>query len=831
MSWALRTAWRWLPRDWQRRDLRLIALALIIAVAAVTAVGFFTDRINRAMTAQANELLGADLVLSTAEPIRPTLLQTIQDSEVKTNQTLAFSSVVLANQQTLLVRVKAVTPGYPLRGELSVAAALDRPDKTTREVPAAGEIWVAPRVLTRLDLKVSDHLTLGEKTFRIGRLITQEPAGSGISLGLAPRILMRQADLEATGLLTPVSRVDYRLAMIGESTAITRLSKRLRPQLQPGENLVDRSSNRPALGAALERAERFLGLAALSAVLLAGAAVALLANRFASSQADTMALLRCLGASRRQVLLVYLLRLGWLGLLAGLVGVVLGWLAQFGLGLVLADWLQLTLPLASIIPAFTGLATAALALAGFALPPLLQQRNIPPLRVLRRELGPPNMAAGLVLISALLALSLLLFWQAGDAVLAAWILGGSAGLIAVLWGLTWLLVLAVGQLRAGHVSGWRFGLMALARQRQLTHLQVVAFGIGIMAILLLAVVRVDLLAAWQTSLPPGTPNHYLINIQSDERAALRSLLAEHGIAERPFSPMIRGRLLAKNGQPLRPNDVPPGRPRRLLEREFNLSYASKPQASNRVIAGQFWGPEPANAQQFSVSQNIAESFGIVLGDTLTFRVAGQQVTATVTSLRKVNWDSFNVNFFVVAPPALLAEYPQNWITSIHIPAEQASLLRALADQFPAVTIIDVRAILAQVRRILAQASLAVEYVFLFTLAAGLVILLAASQATRERRLQEAALMRVLGAQRRLLHSAWASESATLGALAGLLGSGTALIIGWGLAMYVLDIPYQPNLALHGLGWLGATLFIGLAGMLTSRGLLRPFTWEILRQQE
>lgn len=827
---GLRFALRGLWRDWRGGDLRLLALALILAVAAVTSVGFFTDRVAQALRYQGNELLAADLVIESPEPLPGSFDQEARQLGLRQVHSLSFPSVLMYRERPQLVQVKAVEQGYPLRGRLLLRGPTGDPEPALRAIPPPGEAWAEPRLLALLQARPGDSIGLGKSRLKLTRQILLEPDRGGNLFQLAPRLLLNLQDIPATGLVTPASRVRHRLLLAGEPARVTRFRHWSQSHLPGNARLLSIEDARPELRIALQRGSRFLALAALMAVLVTAAAVALASRRLVERQADAVAIMRCLGASRGLLRNGLLLRLLLLLLACGLLGAGVGYLAQSLLVALLGDWLVQSLPPPSPWPLFTGLATGALTLLGFALPNLLRLPRVPPLRVLRRELGPAPAGPWLLALAASGSLGLLLFWQAGDSRLAGYLLAGVALLLAALLLLGLLLIRLAGFWQR-HARGiHRFGLASLSRHPTTTLLQICGFGLGIMAMLLLAVVRIDLLDTWEHSLPRQAPNRFLINILPQQAQPLADFLQQRGIADSGLHPMVRARLTHINQHPVREQDYQDPRARRLATREFNLSWGIRPQSDNQITAGRWW-PDPQAPPQFSVEQGIAKSLGITLGDRLTFELAGESLSAPVTSLRSVKWDSFNVNFFVVGSPRTLRERPATYVTSFHLAPDQEALAGELIRRFPNVTLLDVSAILQQVRRVMARGSAAVEYVFLFTLAAGLLVLYAGIQAGAEGRRREAAILRTLGASRSQLLGAAAVEFASLGLLAGLLASLAAYLIGQLLARQVfqLDYGFSSWLWLGGVG--GAVLGIGLAGLLATRPLLLQPPLLSLRRAE
>ncbi|HRZ24711.1 MAG TPA: FtsX-like permease family protein, partial [Candidatus Contendobacter sp.] len=697
----IRMALRALRRDWQSGELRVLAVALLIAVASVAAVGFFTDRIQLAMERKASELLGADLVVSAPNPLQPMLAEEARRRDLQTAETLNFRSVVLAGETTQLTEVKAVGPGYPLRGTLQISDAPFAPPRTVTAIPEPGQVWLDERLMQTLALRVGDALDLGVRTFQVEQVLAYEPDRAGDLFSIAPRLLMNLADIPSTGLVQPGSRVEYRLLLAGEPAALDDFKAWAQSRLKTGERLQGVRDARAELRAALERAQRFLNLAALVSVILAGVGVAIAVRRFAARHWDSVAILRCVGATQTLVIRLFVLELLMLATLAGAAGLLVGYLAQYGLSGVLGPLVSATeLPPPSWRPILPALATGFVTLLGFGLPPLLRLREVPPLRVLRRDLGPVDPHLLALYGPAVLATVALLVWQAGEWRLALYVCAGVVGTVAALAVAAWGLVQALNLLRGRVGVAWRFGLANIARRGSGSAVQVVALGLGLMALLMLTLVRTDLLTSWRSSLPADAPNHFLINIQPGEVDGVRAFLRERGSSSAELFPMVRGRLTAINGRAVGPDGYDNPRAKRLVEREFNLSWTDRLQEDNRILSGRWWNPEDRGQGVASVEVGLAKDLGIALNDTLRFQIAGQSLEAKVTSLRSVEWDSFRANFFVVFPSGVLDAYPATWITSFHLPPDRKAVLAELVRQYPSVTVLDVEALMGKVREIM-----------------------------------------------------------------------------------------------------------------------------------
>ncbi len=827
MNFILRT----LRRDWRNAEVRLLFLALVVAVAALTAVSFFTNRIQQAVTFQASELLAADLVISSRYEFPPTLLAELQQSGLQQAKTLSFRSMAVVEEDFALVQLKAVSPAYPLRGALRISQTPLGDEQVTAQIPDRGTIWVEDRLLYQLHIQVGDSLQLGSQQFVIKKILRHEPDRGGNLIQLAPRVMMNLEDIAATGLIAPGSRVQHRLLLAGEIDAIKTLREQLEQQAEQAgaanqweiEGVQDA---RPALRSTLSQAERFLSLAALVTVILAGAAIAIAARQFALRQADAAAIMRCLGCSQNFINRLYLFRLLALGWVASSIGCAVGYVLHLGLAQLLSRFFIIALPPPDASPIALGLVTGLLTLFSFALPAVLRLRDIPPLRVLRRDLGLPPPSVWQMSLLATLGMGGLLWWLAGEATLAAFMFGGVVALLLLLLAAAYGLVKALSVFRYHSQAAWRFGLANLARRAQSSSIQLAGFGLGIMALLLLAIVRVDLLGTWQATLDEHRPNHFLLNIQEHEAEALQQRFADIGI-QTDLYPMIPGQLLRINGRAVSADDYTSPRAKRLATRAFNLSWSAAIPSGNRLASGTWWTAESRG--EASMERDIAETLGIRVGDPLEYRIGTQEISMRVTSLRDLHWDSFQVNFFLVTSPDVLAEVPTTLICSVHLPDEQAPWLLELVRDFPAITVINVDTVLKQVKSIMERASLAIEYVFVLTLLAGLLVLYAAIQASQEERLQEAAILRTLGAGRRQILGGLLSEFVTLGLLAGLLAASMASFLGFALSIWVFELPYQFNGGLWLIGVLGGAVGIGIAGLLGTQHVLKQAPAEVLRR--
>lgn len=817
-------ALRMFVREIRAGELTVLFTAVIIAVGSITAVRSFTERIDRGMSLQAAELLAADLILSHSAPINEERVTLAKALNLKVTRTLTMRSVVVKENRFQLVEAKAVGKGYPLRGNVRLSSVLFGDETVVRTVPAPGNAWIDTQLASLLNLSYGDIVQLGEAGLTVAGFITFEPDRAGQVFNIAPRIMFNLRDLPKTQLVQPGSRVKHRLLVAGSKSDLTLMKRKLSDDLRAGERIQTVDDGRPEMRVALNRARQFLELAALSAALLAGVSIALSAQRYARRHVDSAGLFRCFGASALEVTTIFLVQLILLGLCAGLAGLALGYAAQAVLVALLAELFLVGLPPPSLSAGLVGLAFGTMVLLGFGLPPLAKLGHIPPGRVLRlnhAKFSPGGAVANTAAAGCAVALIL---WFSGDLRLGLYVVGGSVVGGLVLASATALMVFSLRGLRSRVGVAWRFGLANISRRGGASTVQVIAFGLGLMALLLLAIIRSDLLETWQANLPTDTPNYFLINVQPDKAELIRSFLESRGLTEAAVYPMIRGRLSGINGRQVKGEDYPEGRPRRLATREFNLSYSDHLPKGNVLTRGSWMDFNHSDGSELSVEEGIARTLGFQLEDTLTFLVAGVPVTAKITSLRRVQWDSFEVNFFVLGSPAQLALHPATFITSFHLPKGQRDVLVELVRQFPAITVIDIDALVSKVRLLMDQATRGVEFVFLFTLAAGLSVLTAAIHATLDERRFESALIRTLGASRKRVWQGLLAEFFTLGALAGIIGAGGASAIGMVLATQIFDLPLHVNPWVWVLGVGAGGIGIGLAGLLgTRRVLLHPPT--------
>lgn len=838
-------ALRMTARDWRAGQLRFLLVALIVAVAALSSAGFFIDRLRAGLNRDAHQLLGADLVVAGDSQLPAAWREEAILRGLVLADTAVFPSMAQAGEgeagRSVLASLKAVGKGYPLRGRVKVTTNPDEANDSVGvaapDIPEPGTVWLDAALLRGLDAQVGGMVRLGDATFRVAQLIAAEPdRGTGF-MSFAPRVMLRMDELAKTNLVQPGSRVTYRLlaaspagAKAGAVSDYTSwLRERIKADGARGIRIDTLEDGRPEMRATLDRADQFLSLVGLLSAMLAAVAVAMAARRFMLRHLDACAMLRCLGLTQNQVTAIYLIEFLLVGLAGSLVGLAVGFASHYALLELLGTLVPTALPPATFLPALQGLATGMLLLAGFALPPVLQLRNVPHNRVIRREQAAPQPMALATYGLGLAAFVVLLLWQAGDLQLALYTALGFVGAFGLFAAAGWLGLFALRRLR-GSLSNpaWRFAVTSLQRRPGATIVQVVSLALGLMSLLVLTIVRDDLMTSWRSATPPDAPNHFMINIQPDQKDDIARRLRAAGVAEVPVYPMIRGRLTAVNGKPVTRDTYTEDRARGLAEREFNLSTMAAPPAQNKITAGTWYTDKPGVAEA-SVEEGLAKTLNLKLGDTMAFDIAGSPVAAKITSLRKLEWGSMRVNFFVIINPAAMAETPQTWITAFHLPKQASALATTLSRDYPNLTVVDVGGVLRQIQSVLDQVIQAVEFLFGFTLISGVLVLYAALMGSQDERTREAGLLRALGATRKQLSRAQLIEFLLVGALAGLLAATGAAAMGWGLArfQFKFDWVFSPTAWFAGIAVGAACAMIG--GWLGLRNVLRQPPLQTLRE--
>ena len=834
LSLRLRLALKLCWREWKAGELTILLVALLIAISSHTAIGFFTDRIEKAMTYKAGDMVGGDLVIHSSRPLKASGSESWQSranaAQLRHTTVHFFSSVVLHGEEMLLVSVKAVGDNYPLKASLKTSTSAYGEGQATRNGPPTGEAWVDARILNDLGMEVGQTLTLGAVTLKVTRVLIFEPDRGGSMYSFTPRVMMNKADLERAEVIQDGSRVDYHTLFSGESDAITAFKSWMTPRLEPGQKIITPGEQQPTVGGALTRAQRFMGLASLIAVLLAAVAIAVSGKHYSTRHFDASAILRCLGCKQNDLVFIYLFQMLLIALVGSILGIALGWLAQFILLYLLKDLLPDVVPAADWHAAWSGLGLGLVVLLGFTLPSVMRLRAVSPLRVLRKDLKPLPLSGWLVYGSALLIVIALMWFYTGSLILTLSVLGGAV-LVFLLTLLLIALLFFLLEKSSGLLSlSMRAGLRNLLRRKGEALVQTLAFALTLMAMLVVIFIRTDLLNNWQQSLPEDAPNHFVINILPDKVATFESYLREQQLVSSKIYPMSRGRLIEINGVSVKQAVTKEEENNESLNRELNLTWSDTVQEDNEILAGRWWQKDNVSGfPEVSIESRLAEKLGIELGDRLTFFTGRQNWQAEVTSIRSVKWESFRPNFYFVFNPSSIEHLPATYMTSFYMAPEQKVLLKGMVKAFPAITVFEMDAVLSQLKAIISQVIVAIEYVLLFVLAAGLMVTLAAVQASLDERLQEGALMRTLGAQRTLIRRSQWSEFGSMGLIAGIVAVLGTEFVSFLASRYIFQTDYSPLWWAWAFVPLVAALLLALLGTFSARKVLTKSPMLVLRE--
>ncbi len=827
----IKLACKFLFREWRSGELYILIAALIIAVAALSSISFYTDRVARALDEQATELLGGNLVVNSAINIPSPWIAQAQLNHLKYSKIIYFPTVVVAGQQLQLVDVKAVTNSYPLVGNIHTKNNMNLPEQINYGIPSVGTIWVDSRLISLLNATIGEKISIGEQSFVIDKILSYEPDIESNVFTIAPRVLMNQADIAKTQIIQPGSRVTYALLLTGKDADMQNYKKWLSPQLTSHQRLLGIKEGRPQIQNTLQRAENFMHLAVVICVVFAGIAIGVTARRYAQRHAHTVALLRCLGLNQRQIVNIYLIQFILIGILGSIIGCVIGYIAQLLLANIFVGWFNIHLPAIVWSSILIAIITGLCILLGFTLAPLMQLKEITPLRIFSRELYPMPPSTVLTYAGAIAVIGGFLLFHTANWQFTMLLLYGIAFTVLVLYWVGYGFIRLTQLLSPTVGITWRYGITNLARRSTANIIQLIAFGLVIMTALLLIILRNDLIQTWQQQIPANSPNYFAINIQPNQVSAIDQLLSQQHVVTSGIYPMVRGRIITLNGKPIKQAVPPEQVNNEALNRELNLSWTMQLPSDNHIVQGSWWTKNEINKSLVSMEVNLANELAIKKGDKLGFQVGDQQFQATVFSLRSLRWDSFHPNFYIIFPPGVINNLPATYITSFYLSPSQKTILTTLVKQYPSITIIDVAQLLAQTQQIIAGITKAIEYILLFTLMAGLAILYASLQVSLDERLHESALMRALGASSTQLRMILATEFIVLGLLAGLLGAMCASLIAWLIAYRFLDIVYTVNYIYWFYSLIIGGCLIGFAGLLGTRSAVKQSPLIILRENQ
>ena len=854
-------------RDIRAGQIKMLVISTSLGVAALSSVGFLSNRLEAGLERDARQMLGGDAVVTSSFQTPEEIVVKANLLGLRTSQTLSFptmaragdtpsatlpkhnskttTSPALSTSETRLVSLKAVDSSYPLRGELQVVKTFDHKTSTNREslpqevksnsviiksVPSKGEVWVEASLLEALEIEPGGMIGLGQSQFRVAQVLTFEPDKGVGFMSFAPRVLMNRADLAATQLVQPTSRINWRFAVSGDERLVKEFTDGVQHDIEStanrGVRIETLATGRPEVRQTLDRAGKFLRLVALLAVILSSVAVALAARNFSHQHIQDCAMRRVLGQSQRSIVYLFIVEFFILGLIASAIGLLIGYGVHFVFVQLLSSLVQTVLPAPSYAPLLQGVGVGLCSLLAFGLPPVLQLASVPAVQVIRLELGGIKRMPVLVWLFGSVGLALLMAFVSQDFGLAVNVVGGFLGAVVVFAVFSKAAISLLRKLISDSASPiWlRIATRQMHAKSAYSVLQVSALAVGLLSLFLLILLRTDLIQSWRNATPIDAPNRFVINIQSDQADEFQATLNANGVHQFDWYPMIKGRLIAINSELVTAKRYSDERAQHLVDREFNLSHSAQAPAHNKIVGGE-WIPNEPNA--LSIEEGIAKTLRLKLGDSLRFDISGFIYDAKITSVRKVDWTSMRTNFFVILPLKDLDDLPQSYIAAFKAPNVRG-FDNKLVHQFPSVTEIDIGSTLNQIQNILEQVTRAVEFLFVFTLLAGLIVLVACIHSTLASRSKEYALIRAMGGSNQLLVYVQRAELWGMGALAGLMSSLCACLIGWGLAKYVFEFEWvlSPLFILFGTAF--GVLITWAAGWISLRSVLKQSVVQTLR---
>lgn len=819
---------RLLQRDWHAGELKVLLMALVIAVASMTSIGLFTERVERGMSNQSGEFLGADFILKSPLENDLSIITHAKKLNLSTSQSIAFSSVIVAHDEFQLTQVKAVDNDYPLRSQIKISEKLYGDERAIKNGPSVGEVWLAPRLFSLLNLKLGEFIELGETELKVTAVLKHDPGQASSLVTIGPRILMNIKDIHKTKIIQPGSRVTYMTGFAGELKNREKFEKWLTPKLLTTQSLVGGTEGSQAVNSAMDKATQYLSLASMLSVMLSGIAIAMTANRYGQRHYDQSALMRCMGASQSTIIQIFSFQLFVLGLVASFLGCLFGYLFQEGLAFLLQDFFATNLPSPGVLPLVSGFVSGLITLIGFSLPALLRLKSVSPLRVLRKDISPLPVSSLFVYGLAVGSVIFLMWWQSGQFILTLLVVLGVIASVLMLFVFSWVLIY-FSKLLLGFLQGpWKTGLQQIIRNRRDNQLQMLAFGLSLMILMIIFLLRTDLIIRWQGQLPEKAPNHFVINIQTDEVTAVREFFTKRDIKTEGLYPMVRGRITKINN--INVLDAVPDKSKldNALKRDLNLSWANALQDNNKVIEGKWWSAEHAGQPLISIEKGLAKRLKVNIDDELTFSVAEREITATIKNIRSVQWESFQPNFYIIFPDSVINDFPVSHISSFYIEPTQKKVLNELIKQFPTLTVLEIDAIMQQVKAIMMQVTTAVEYVMLFVLFAGMMVLVASMQSSMDERIHTAVIMRTLGAKKTFLRKIQFAEFSLLGLFSGLLAVSGTELVAFLLYSRVFDLEFEIHYWLWVLGPLIAVALIVMISRLYMKKITEQSPLKVLR---
>ena len=821
-----------LKHELKRGELTIILLAIVLAVSAVFSLSGFSSHIKRALINESTTFIAADRVLESSRPIAPDILTEAERNAVVHAQQLEMSSIVFAGNNMALADLSAVSAAYPLRGELLVSDSANLANAKPVNAPARGEAWIGVNGLKQLEISVGDEIEVGVTTFKVAGVISQIPNASFSVFTSGPQVFINIDDIAQTELVQPGSRLSYSYLFAGEPSAIESFEDWLKPQVNETQRWIDIESGQSPLAGALNRAQKYLSLASMLGIVLAAVAVAVASRRYSQRHQPSVAIFKAMGASKAYITKLYCLHWSLLSLVSISIGLLVGYgILQVGLS-AMAEQVELDENYFAWYPFIVAIITGLICALAFAIEPLKSLVATKPLSILRGYQD-ENRKAWLNYLPAFVALFALLFVFSRDLMLSVALLAGGLIVVGILLLLSRVLINA-GR-RAGSQAGksWHLAMANLQRRAKENSVQLISFTIAIKLLLLIVVMKNALIDEWQQQLPDNAANRFLVNISGQQIDRVNEFLSDNNIVSSGLYPVVRGRLTAINDERVarrvsKEEGEEADNGRRGVGRELNLTWRASLPSENEVIDGSWWS-EQDQKPQVSIEQGVAERLDIGVGDTLTFQLGSEEFSVPVTSVREVNWQALQPNFFMIFSPQVLADFPATYITSLYVEPSKKELLQDFLSQYPTISMIDVDALINQLRSVIDKVSIAVEFILVLVVLAGSLVLVAQVQASMEERERELAILRTLGAKGSLLRNSVLFEFVALGALAGFMASVAMEIAVYVIQSRVFDMTVSLHLPYWLLGIVAGASFVGFIGLLSCWRLLNLSSVTLIRR--
>ncbi|KZN44576.1 ABC transporter permease [Pseudoalteromonas luteoviolacea] len=821
-------------RELRRGELTIIFAAIALAVLTVFSLSSVTERIRLNIEQKSADFIAADRRLASNHPLDDAFILEAQKQGLQTARQMFFDSMLFANDELVLGSIKAVSEGYPLRGVVTLKDGFDQADYEVQGVPQRGEVWLSEGLFYSLGLALGDEVEIGAGVFRASKILVNEPDAPFFSLAGNKRVLLNYTDIGTTQAVQPGSRVFYRMLFAGEEAVLTDYYGWLKPQMRDNQRWQGIKDRQSPLGENLERSERFLLLAGLFGIMLAAVAMAVSAKRYCERQYDPVAMMKTLGGSRATIRNIFLLHLCMVTMFSVAIGLAIGYVLQAVATDYLANFMDTQLPQAGFKPWLLSITIGVVCALMFSLKPLLDLFDIPPLRVLRRNLGDKLAVSRVHMALSVSTIFVLMWFFSGELKTTLLLFGGTAILMLVLFGVSRLLFSAGRKLGLSPGSSWSLAIATLQKRANANAVQLISFALAIKLMLFLFVLKNDLISDWQMQVPEDAPNAFLINISEPEVTSIESFFVQNNISHADFYPVFRGRANALNGEKFartaskqegeeQDEDAAEG-----AGRELNLTWMTKLPEGNEVIEGTWFDPN-SEKLEVSISKGMAEGMNIKIGDRLTFLVNEQSFEANVTSLRSVDWGSLKPNFVMIFNPKVAGKFPVTYFTAAQFSEGDEKTVSQLLRDHPTVSMIDIKSRLEQAQSMIAQVSLAISFVLAIVLTSGALVLISQVQASLAERMQEIVILRTLGARGRLIKLATLYEFLLLGALAGFVA---ALVSDVTLLIIQREL-FEVEGKLHPYVWvLGPStgaLFVAVIGYFMVASTMRQNTQGLLRK--